>query len=401
MDGAAAPDLKEGAEVTKIRYFEESELAGRVERARAALRESRLDALLLFAQESLHYLTGYDTTGYVFFQSAVLTADGQPITLLTRRPDLAQARDTSTIEDIRIWYNAVDANPALDLKGILEEKGLKGGRVGVELDSYGLTAANWRLVEAALAGWCALADGSSIVRGLRLVKSPAEIAYVREAARLADAALAAMIAKAAPGVTDGALAAAGIAAIMEGGGDMPPDGPYVNTGPRAVYGRGVGGAHAILADDQVMIELAATYARYNACIERTVVVGRLDPRQRHMFETTRDALLAMTEAVRPGRPLGEIDDAHRRVLDKAGYAVHRYGACGYSLGNTYRPSWMDVPPMIFSGNPLLVRPGMVLFPHVMLGDAERRLAVGTGYTLLVTETGCEVLSRLPLELPRR
>ena len=376
-------------------------MAARVASACAGLDERGLDALLLFSQESLNYLSGYDTTGYVFFQCAVLAADAAPMTLLTRRPDLAQARDTSTIDDIRIWYNAADANPARDLKEILHEKGLRGGRLGVELDTYGLTAANWRLVEAALDGWCTLEDGSDIVRGLRLIKSPTEVAYVRKAAELADAALTAMVGAASAGVLDGAVTAAGLRAVLEGGGDMPPDGPIVNTGPRAVYGRSVGGGHVIEETDQVMIELAATYARYNACIERTIVIGRLDPAQRHMFETTRDALRAMTEAARPARPLGEIDDAHRRVLDAAGYGVHRYGACGYSLGNTYRPSWMDVPPMIFSENPTPAAPGMVLFPHVMLGDADRRLAIGTGYTILITETGCEVLSTLPLELLRR
>jgi Xaa-Pro dipeptidase len=387
--------------LTKIRYFAEEELHGRVARARAATRAAGFDALLLFSQESLNYLTGYDSTGYIFFQSGVLTADDTPITLLTRRPDLAQARDTSTIEDIRIWYNAVDANPAEDLRAILAEKRLRGGRIAIELDTYGLTPANYLLVRRTLDGFCALDDGSAVVRRLRLTKSSAEIGYVRRAAELADTALLAMIEATRPGALDGAVTAAGLTAILAGGGDMPPDGPIVNSGPRAVYGRSVGGGHPIEAEDQLMIELAATFARYNACIERTIVIGAVRARQRHMFETCRDALLAMTGAARPGRPIGAIDDAHRRVLDAAGYGAHRYGACGYSLGNTYRPSWMDAPPMIFSGNPLPAEPGMVLFPHVMLGDTDQRLAIGIGYTILITETGCEVLSALPLELPVR
>ncbi|HET6520976.1 MAG TPA: aminopeptidase P family N-terminal domain-containing protein, partial [Geminicoccaceae bacterium] len=167
-------------------HFSRDELAGRVARARRAAAEEGLDAVLLFAQESLYYLTGYDTNGYVFFQCAVLTADDTPITLLTRRPDLLSARLTSTIEDVRIWYAAPGAMPALDLKAILEEKGLRGARVGIELNTYGLTGANHELVRRALDGWCELTDASLIVRRLRLVKSPAELAYVRRAAELAD-----------------------------------------------------------------------------------------------------------------------------------------------------------------------------------------------------------------------
>ncbi len=84
-------------------HFERSEFDARVAKARAALRRNQLAAILLFAQENHFYLTGFDTSGFVFFQCAVLTADEGPITLLTRRPDLEQARRTSTLEDIRLW----------------------------------------------------------------------------------------------------------------------------------------------------------------------------------------------------------------------------------------------------------------------------------------------------------
>ena len=278
---------------------------------------------------------------------------------------------------------------------------LARSRLGIELDTYGLTAFNYRLVADALDGFCTLEDASNIVRVLRLVKSPAELAYTRRAGELADDALLAMIETAGPGVLDGTVTAAGMSVILSGGGDMPPDGPIVNSGPRAVYGRSVGGGHVLDPQDQIMIEFAATFARYNVCIERTVIIGKPDDQHLRMFSACRDALFAMTEAAKPGRPIGEIDDQHRRVLDAAGFGAHRYGACGYSLGNTYRPSWMDAPPMIFSGNPLIAEPGMVFFPHVMLGDADKRLAIGVGYTIVITETGCEVLSKLPVELPVR
>jgi Xaa-Pro dipeptidase len=88
---------------------------------------------------------------------------------------------------------------------------------------------------------------------------------------------------------------------------------------------------------------------------------------------------------------------HRRILDASPYGRDRYGACGYSLGATFAPTWMDAPPMIYADNPLVIEPGMVLFPHVMLSAMASRRAVGVGNTVIVTETGCEVLSRIPLE----
>ena len=105
----------------------------------------------------------------------------------------------------------------------------------------------------------------------------------------------------------------------------------------------------------------------------------------------------MKEALAPGRPVGEVDEAHRRVLDAAGLEKHRYAACGYSLGTTFSPNWMDWP-MLFSGNTVPAEPGMVFFLHCVVADSERGVAMSLGRTFLVTEAGRESLSAQPLEL---
>src|SRR3989337_3712875 len=110
-------------------HFSESELAARRERAVALMQKRGLDGLLMFRQESMYYLTGYDTFGYVFFQCLYLGADGR-MTLLTRAPDLRQARHTSVIEDIRIWFDGPDADPTRDLKTTLDGHGCRGPPLG-------------------------------------------------------------------------------------------------------------------------------------------------------------------------------------------------------------------------------------------------------------------------------
>lgn len=375
-------------------HFDRTEFAGRVAAARRALKAEKLDAILLFAQESLFYLTGYDTSGFVFFQCAVLTADDGPITLLTRRPDLEQARRTSTIDDIRLWYDGEGADPSAELAAILDEKKLKGARLGIELRTFGLTADKYELVRRRLEGWCTLVDASHVVRTLRLVKSPAEIAYVRRSAELADEALEAMLGASKPGAFEGDIAAAGAVPILAGGGDPPPSGPVLGSGDRALLVRSATGYRHLDPVDQLTMEFAASYRHYCACLMRTISIGKANDTQRRMFEVTRDALSAMTEAAKPGRPVGEIDDAHRRVYDAAGYGAFRMAACGYSLGALYRPTWMDVPPMLYSGNPLPAQTGMVLFLHAILIDAPQNLAMSLGHTIVIGQTGAEVLSRL-------
>jgi Xaa-Pro dipeptidase len=378
--------------------FPAPEYAARRAATRAELNRRGLSALLVFAQESHYYLTGFDTAGYVFFQAGVVTADDRPSVLLTRRPDLQQAGDASLYDDIRIWLNAEDANPALDLRAILSELGLAGSRIGVEFATYGLTAANGRMLEAALSGFAMLEDASDIVRRQRLVKSPAELDCVRRAGSLADAAVEAVISAARPGLPETALSAAALTAMLGAGGDMPSGGPLVNSGARALYGRGIGGARRIAERDQVLVELAGSWNRYHACIEHTLAIGPPDPRQVSMMEVAIEALEQIKDAARPGRALGTLDDIHREVLDGAGFADERYGACGYALGCTFKPTWMDVPPMIYTGNPLVMEPSMVFFVDIMIPDRRTGLTAGVGQTFAITEDAPETFSTLPLRL---
>jgi Xaa-Pro dipeptidase len=378
--------------------FSREEHMARQARLRETLPERGFDAILVFAQESHYWLTGYDSGGFVFFQCAVVTAADTPITLLTRRPDLLQARQTSTIEDIRLWWDAEDADPAGELREILRERGLAGKRIAVEMNTHGLTGWNLCRIQQAMAGFCTLEFDDHLIRLLRLIKSPAEIAVMRAAGRLLDQSLDAVIAVARPGVMDSSLTSTYLSVVLGGGGDMPPNAPLFNSGARAVYGRGVSQPRRLEPIDQIVVEYPVALRRYNVKTEWTILLGGVTDIQRRMYDTVRATLASMTEITRPGTTLGQIFDAHAQGLDGAGYRAHRFGATGYSVGLTYAPTSMDVPPMIYAGNPTRCTPGMVLFFHVMLGDSDTGYAMGVGHTLLVTDNDPELLTGLPDDL---
>lgn len=378
-------------------HFSTEELAARRAAVAAELAERGLDGLLMFRQESMYYLTGYDTFGYVFFQCLYMGTDGETLTLLTRTPDLRQARHTSVIEDIRLWYDAEDVNPADSLREILEEHGCQGGRLGIETDAYGLTGFELKRVESALSGFCELVEASDLVTRQRMVKSPAEIEYVREAARLADLGFDRVVEAAGPGAFEGDVLAALQGAIFEGGGDFPANEVIIGSGPRALLFRSAAGMRRMDPVDQLSLERAGSFRHYHAAMMRTMAVGEASDYQRRLHSAVREATEAMTEALTPGRPVGEVDDAHRRVLDDAGLREHRFAACGYSLGTTFSPNWMDRP-MLYSGNPTLAEPGMVFFLHCIVTDSYRGVAMSLGQTCLVTDDGREVLSARPLDL---
>ena len=136
----------------------------------------------------MYWLTGYDTFGYVFFQTLVLDQNGNEI-LLTRAPDLRQAQNTSNIEDIRIWVDKDGINPTEDLKLILNELELKGKNIGVEYEAYGLTGRNTIRLNKSLENFCKVEDQSELITKLRVIKSDEELVYVKKAAELADRAL--------------------------------------------------------------------------------------------------------------------------------------------------------------------------------------------------------------------
>ena len=380
-------------------HFTEAELAERRQRTCRAMIDAGLDGMLLFRQESMFYLSGYDTFGYVFFQCLYLGADGT-MTLLTRAPDLRQAENTSVIRDIRIWVDAPDAEPARALRDILAGHNCQGKRLGVEYDAYGLTAFNGKRLEAALDGFCTLEDASGLVSRLRVVKSPAEIAYVRRAAALADDALDSALATAAPGVSECEILAGMQGAVFRGGGDYPGNPFIIGSSDDALLCRTKTGRRTLEADDQLNLEWAGTYRHYHAAMFRTMVFGKMPEAQKRMYDVAHEALLAVEAALRPGNIVGDAFRAHAEVIDRAGMHAHRLNACGYSLGTTFQPNWMDWP-MLYADNPVEIEPGMVYFCHMIIFDSTARLAMCLGETVLTTTGVAERLSRAPLDLIHR
>jgi Xaa-Pro aminopeptidase len=377
-------------------HFSRRELAGRRRRACARMAEAGLDGLLLFRQESMYYLTGYDTSGYSMFQGMYLGADGR-LALCTRSADLRQARLTSVVEDVRVWRDREGASPALDLRDMLGDLGCRGKRLGIEYHAYGLTAQRGRMVDAALEGFCRTEDASDLVRLLRLVKSPAELAYVRQAGRLADQALAVANRLTVAGTPVGAIYAEMQKVILAGDGDPSASRWPMGSGEEALLVRYHTGHGRVAARDQVTFEFAAAYRHYHTALMHVVVTGKVDRRHRDMFRACRDALDACTEGLRPGRTVGEVYDTHARALTKAGYRGRFLNACGYTMGATYPPTWMDWP-MVFTGNPQVLAPGMVFFIHMILLDARRGLTMSLGETSIITARGPSPVTHAPREL---
>ena len=377
-------------------HFTRREFAARKAKTLAAMAKAGLDGLLIFRQETMYWLTGYDTEGFVLFQGMYLAADGRTA-LVTRSADDLQSRLTSVLEDIRIWRDEEGANPALDLRTMVGDLGGRGRRIGVEYHAYGLTAQRGKAVDAAFEGFATLSDASDLVRLLRLVKSPVELAYMRKSGKLADKALAVANEMTQPGVAVGAIYGAMMNAVLSGDGDPSASRWPMGGGQDALFVRYHTGHGKVARHDQVLFEFAASYRHYHAALMNVVLTGAVDPRHADMFKAARAALDACVDALRPGRTVGEIFDTHARSLTRSGYADCYLNACGYTMGVSYPPSWMDWP-MCWHGNPQVLEPGMVFFLHMIMLDKRTGLSMSVGEQAILTKGAAERITHAPRRL---
>lgn len=376
-------------------HFSDEEFSARQDRVRKELAGQGLDGLLLFKIEDMYWLTGLDTDGFCIFHAMVLSTGG--LTHVSRTADLANVRYSSTCEDVRVWIDGSGESKAAAIRDTLAAHGLAGGRVGIQLDTMGLTPRLYEELRAELDGWCTLTDASDLVRTLRLVKSPAELAYVRRAGEIVDACRDVAIAGTRPGTYEGDLMGRIWATVFEADGDPPAHRSPIGHGASALNTRYTTAHGTIGANDQVTYELGAGYRHYHAAGMFTVLTGpRVDPRYRRMHAACHEALHDVRARLRPGRTVGELYEAHRAALARHGYAHAALAACGYTMGATWPPTWMEQP-QIYAGNPVVLAAGMTFFTHMVLVDAETGLTMSLGEQAIITEGEPEPVTTVPHE----
>ena len=345
----------------------------------------------------MYYLTGYDTDGFVLFQTLFLGIDGE-LTLVTRSADRVQAAFTSIIEDVRIWIDSGEQDPAMDISAMLDSHGMRGKRLGVEYDAYGLSAKRGKMLEAALGDFCRLYDASDLIRLQRIRKSPAELAYMREAGSICDAIRDEAIRLSVPGAFEGDIRGAMHAVNWSRDGDTPAHVWPMGSGPSALLVRYKSGGRHIGDNDQMFHEFAAAYRHYHAAMTFTVLTGKPDPLQAEMFSVCCEALEACEERLRAGNTVGQLFEAYRQAFTTGGFGESYLNVCGYTMGALFPPTWME-DPLIREADPLVLEPDMVFFMHMLMVHREKGLMMSVGEQAIVTDGSCEPITHAPRKLP--
>ena len=351
--------------MTRIAKIERAE---RLARCAAAMQDSGADCVVLPPGANFSYFTGLTPVRerYRLFV-AVAHADAS-LDLMGPRFEERHLSSCDVVARVHLFDD--DEDQYALLSRIISSRCGARPRVGLELNAayhhfLGLTAAAPNAV---------LVDPTPATDGLRALKSPAEIACLREAAARTVARMDRVPAQLREGMSERELAS-----------EFGPS-AMVQIGRTTSLPNESGGNERLRAGDAIVIDAGDRVEGYRSDVTRTFFFGTPSPRMREIYGIVREAETAAIDAARPGAKAEEVDLAARRVIERAGYGPLFTHRGGHGIGLEFHEA-----PLCVRGNEKPLVPGMVLTaePGIYLpGEFGVRLEDD----ILITETGCEVLS---------
>ena len=375
--------------------FSVEEYEGRLDRLQGELARRGLAGMLVHTPENITYLTGFQTPGYYAYQCLVVPQTGRPV-LVVRKLEQTNVDYFAWITETAPFEDHQD--PVSTTAAVLSDLGLGEGPVGAEFDSWFVTIRQSEQLNQEVGQ--IFVDAGGTVEGLRLIKSPAEVAHIRTSCAAAQAGLKRGIEALGPGVNENEVAAAVHEGVILAGGEHPGLPPFILSGPRTMIPHGTWGGRRIEQGDPIYFEICGTTFRYTGARMHGAVVGTATDAHRRLAAASIAGVLAAIEAIAPGVPAEQVDRACRRTIQQHGFGPDEYRhRCGYSIGVSFPPDWGEG--HIFSlreGERRELRAGMTFHMPPAIFDHEHGFAFGFSHSVLVTEDGCETLTDFPLEL---
>ena len=375
-------------------HFSREEFSQRQQKTREQLQKLELDGLLLFKIEDMYWLTGYESDGFCIFGCMFIGTEGV-LTHLARPADLANLSYSSICGDVRISPDTEDSSRAEHIKDMLRSLGMEGKKIGIQVDTMGLTPRLFLEINETLDGLCKLTVAPDFIRLLRLVKSPQELSYFRKAGEVMDIVMDKVIEATFPGAFEGDIYATFYDTLFRLDADLPAHIPPFGSGDSALNLRYTTKRKNVSKNDQVTLELGLAYRHYHVACMGVVLTGpKINNRHLKMHKTSVIALDAVQAALRPGTTVGELFDIYKATLEERGEHDAVLTVAGYTMGAMWPPTWMEEP-MIFEGNPLVLEENMTFFTHMILNDRKTGLSMAVGETAIVTKNVPEIITHTP------
>lgn len=368
--------------------FPFSEYERRLRELRERMEVRRLDCVIISDPSNLLYLTGYQTTGYTYFQALIVPLVGEPI-MITRRMEESNVYARTWVEKTKAYEDSGDAIQLVI--NTLREMKYYSGSVGFERNSYFFPAYQQdRLLQAFRKK--RVYDCYGIVEDGRQCKSECEIEVLKKAARATEAGMKAGIEAVKAGVTEDEIAAEICYAMFVQGGHYPAVLPYVTSGPRTMIGHATWEGRTVQENEHVFLEVGGCFQRYHTAMMRTVVLGEMSESFRDAEKTIQKALQEIHGHFRPGLSISNAYSIVRDVLSDNICGGELITRAGYSIGVAFPPSWDEGSIISLKpGEKRELKEGMVFHVIPWLWGIDGDKTVGISDTIHITKDGCESL----------
>lgn len=373
-------------------FFSKSEFRDRLYRLRNAMKKAGLDVLLTHAPENTYYYTGFRSQGYaVYCHSTILPLEGDPIIIHSEQEELS-IKATSWTKRASLYREADD--PAKHTAKTLRKEGFASSKIGVDQGSWFLKVADYQTLTKNLPN-ASFRDCTALVGAPRVIKSKAEVDFIRKASKASDASMKAAVEVIEQGITEGKIASEVFRAGIESGSEYYSHPPFICSGPRSGITHATWSDRRLRKGDIVHLELSGCIHRYTGVQIRTAVVGKASDKLKRWDKVCLTALERSIEVMKPGVSGKKVDDACWRVFREAGLDVP-YHFTAYSIGIGFPPDWGDHLFYCWRGESTPVgysqlKPGMILHvtgPVMYIENTK----FGYSDTVLINEDGCEVLT---------
>lgn len=375
--------------------FTTEEFAERRARVRRAMAEQGLDWLVLFHPVSIRWLTGSDAKSYQEFQCLLVPAADGPIAMMAREGERAEILDDALVDRLETFGGGENEDPIPRFTGLADELGLLAGRVGVEVPAYYLHPHHHIAIRDLFGS--AFVEATNLVHDLSLVKSSAELAYIRRAAAIADETLGVFGTALRAGRSELEVAGEVYGALLARGSGLAASPINLVSGERSCYSHGAPTERRLRPGDYGSVEYGATFRRYTATLGRQFCLGQPGARMRELYEIARRACDACMAQIRDGAPATAPHEAAKRVIGEAGLEHGRVHTSGYGLAPGFPPSWGE-PMHMIGASRYRLRAGMVVSVEPPVFLHEEGLGARLIDNVLVTQGGCELLSRSSRDL---
>ena len=373
--------------------FPLEEYLTRIDKIRQEMEQRNIDVLLIQHPSNVMYVSGFQTFSMNNGETIILPKDDEPY-LVVHAPEVGSAL-------LHTWFGNIHAFPPnvsfeSYITDLIKKSGYASAKIGLEMRSPAVNAASYKQLEEKLPN-ALIIDASSVLDGVRLLKSDLELEFIQKAATFTDQGMLAAINAISVGATDNEIAASAYHAMAKSGSAYLSNCVIVTAGKRSGILHSTYKRNQIKNADPILLEMGGCYQRYTSPLMRSVSIGKPSKAVYNVMKACFNALDNVLSTIKPGLTGDEVARAGWEALNEAGSGLVSHGNFGYGVGLGYPPSWADGTGKIELGVDTVLKPGMVFHHPIALRNLGE-FGVCVSETSVVTDTGARVFGSVPREM---